>query len=134
MKKQIFKVGDKVYDIRYGWGEVINDNWSDVCPIRVKYENGFSDTYTHYGSWHQKFKNPLLSFTEYTIQGFSQERPKPQPKVGKMCVFWDGDEDDNRGRRVIAILERIYDGVYYENDTPWVNCITLEEFYKQQNK
>jgi hypothetical protein len=130
MKKQIFKLGDKVFDIRLGWGEVINDNWDELYPIQVKYKNGCTDSYTYNGVWSKDTKTPILSFTEYTLQGFSQERPKPQPKVGEMCVFWDDEDTD---RRVVNKLQMIAGYVYYENETPWNNCITLDEFYKQQN-
>lgn len=131
MKKQIFKVGDKVFDIRYGWGEVTNDNWCDDYPIRAQYHNGAKDTYTYNGMCYEGTKTPILSFTEYTLQGFSQERPKPQPKVGEMCVFWD---KKNTERRIVSKLESIEDGGFYEEGTYWNNCMTLDEYYKQQKK
>lgn len=132
MKKQIFKVGDKVYDVRYGWGEVTHADWREDYPIRVKFKDDSVSSYTHDGVWHKKINKPVLSFTEYTLQGFSQERPKPQPKVGEMCVFWDNNDTDNR--RVVSKLERINKSYYDETDIPWDNCITLDEFYEQQKK
>ena len=32
-----------------------------------------------------------LSFTEYAIQGFSQERPVELPEVGEVCLFSDDE-------------------------------------------
>lgn len=133
MEKQIFKVGDKVFDIRHGWGEVINVNHVLTYPIIVEYKD-IETSYTTDGKIYTWELQPTLSFTEYTLQGFSQERPKPQPKVGELCVFWDNNTI--HGRCVIAILESIGIGEYkyLEHGRYWENCITLEEFYKQQNK
>lgn len=131
MKEQIFKVGDKVYDVIFGWGEVaeIYDDRSKY-PMLVSYQKR-DVWYTKDGRYHI-YSLPTLSFTEYTLQGFSQERPKPQPKVGEMCVFWDKDATSDR--RVVSKLERINKRYYDETDTPWDKCITLDEFYEQQNK
>ena len=131
MEKQIFKVGDKVFDAYFGWGQVINDKHITTYPILVDYSDNCI-AYTIDGRLYINTIKPSLSFTEYTIQGFSQERPKPQPKVGEMCVFWD--KNSTNDRRVVSKLERINKRYYDETDTPWDNCITLEEFYKQQNK
>ncbi len=59
----MFKVGDKVYHIRYGWG-----------IIEEKQDDGILSTFDEYAVWNNS-NNNLLSFTEYTFQGFSQERP-----------------------------------------------------------
>jgi hypothetical protein len=77
----IFKVGDKVYHIEYGWGiieEVINSS------ILIKIINGHAEE----RYW---FNTKLLSFTEYTLQGFSQERPIELPEVGELCLVRDKD-------------------------------------------
>ena len=76
-KETIFKVGDKVYDYSFGWGIVKSTEGSKM--IQVEFEK---DTITFIdGLW--------LSFTEYTLQGFSQERPIELPKVGELCLFYD---------------------------------------------
>jgi hypothetical protein len=75
-----FKVEDRVYHIEYGWGTVkrTNTNWSclvrfDCCVIG-------------------DYSNALLSLTEYTLQGFSQERPIELPNVGELCLVSYDDE------------------------------------------
>lgn len=92
--KQIFKKGDRVYHHKYGWGtfnyyakyarektiitftecKVVFDN----TPEESK-DYGFSIVY-----------ESELSFTEYSLQGFSQERPiNYEDYIGCWGRFWD---------------------------------------------
>ena len=88
----IFRVGDKVFDIRYGWG-VVNfigsDNNNKVIDV------DFSDVIESYqldGRFYEYDDVPLLSFTEYTLNGFSLERPIELPEVGEeIMVSNDGN-------------------------------------------
>ena len=77
MDKEIFKVGDKVFDFKYGWGFVYDAR----CPIIVR----FSEYTVSYAKKDLK----TLSFTEYTLQGFTQERPILFPEVGELCLVRD---------------------------------------------
>jgi hypothetical protein len=87
MEKQIFKVGDRVYHNDYGWGEIdhIEDNINDKHPIQVTFEED-TKYFTIDGRYNDYSKNKSLSFTEYTLQGFSQERPIELPNVGELCL------------------------------------------------
>ncbi len=78
----VFKVGDRVFHILYGWGEV-------YCFTTSYVEVLFSSEkrYFEKGSM-------LLSFTEYNFQGFSQERPIILPEVGELCLMRDSDDED----------------------------------------
>ena len=93
MEKQIFKVGDRVFDILYGWGKVIDDNKGGLFPIGVQFDDDDSQeviVYTDDGKHMPGEESPLLSFTEYTLQGFSQERPiNYEEYVGKWGKFTD---------------------------------------------
>lgn len=88
MKKSIFKVGDKVFDIHRGWGIVDLIIEPSFFPINVKFGES-SNVYTWDG---RSFVNqkPLLSFTEYTLDGFSQERPEELPNKGQ--IVWGRNE------------------------------------------
>lgn len=77
MEKQIFKAGDRVFHYTYGWGEITSHEEDKI--IRVKF---FADTIAF-------MDGNLLSFTEYTLKGFSQERPIVLPKVGELCLVRD---------------------------------------------
>ena len=67
--RENFKIGDKVYHIFYGWGEIIEDNRS--IKMRVK----FKDYPEHSGQSYSKeyVDVRLVSFTEYAINGLTQE-------------------------------------------------------------
>ena len=83
--KTNFKVGDKVYCIINGWGTIkdIREscNLSIDFPIIVSTEEG-TCSYSTDGRYFGK-SQPTLSFTEYTLNGFSQERPIDIPEVGE---------------------------------------------------
>ena len=86
--EQIFKVGDKVFDIRYGWGLVVSVNiLTNDWPVEVVF-NGKEELLDEYTFDGRAFINypPTLSFTEYTLEGFSQERPEELPKKGQ--IVW----------------------------------------------
>lgn len=79
--ESIFRQGDRVYHFLYGWGNVIqivtNNNY---LWVRVQFDDKPKE-------FEDNFKNGfLLSFTKYTLEGFSQERPEPAPKLGD--IVW----------------------------------------------
>ena len=86
MKETVFEVGDKVFCIIHGWGTVIKINKTGIFPILVSFINneGYKETssFTLDGRLYT-YSSPTLSFTEYTLQGFSQERPIELPEVGE---------------------------------------------------
>ena len=80
-KEEIYKVGDRVYDYKYGWGEVVSLS-TRIHPICVQFVKN-SITYTNKGFFTKLDKYPTLSFTEYDFinGGFSQVRPQPEIAV-----------------------------------------------------
>ena len=76
--KTIFKVGDIVFDIRFGWGKVVYKDKEILFPIGVQFDDDDDVQeivfYTIDGKNMPGDKLPLLSFTEYALQGFTQER------------------------------------------------------------
>lgn len=91
--KTIFKKGDKVFDIRWGWGYIIeiNNDKTELFPIIVRFENEESndESYTLSGRYWRK-EPQFLSFTEYTLEGLSQERPEELPNKGD--IVWIRNE------------------------------------------
>lgn len=104
MDKQIFKVGDRVFDIHHGWGIVIKikpDGSNTSFPIRVKFKDD-TECYSYDGRPYFN-TSKVLSFTEYTLQGFSQERPIDyNVYIGKWGKFWG----DRIKEYIISRLER----------------------------
>lgn len=96
MEKQIFKKGDRVFDIRFGWGTVIDDNRCLLYPIGVKFDKDNSKeiiVYTNNGISDSSKKFSLLSFTEYKLQGFTLRRPlNYDDYIGKWGKFFNENE------------------------------------------
>jgi len=113
MKNKIFKEGDRVYHIDYGWGVIddISDSENDLHPIQVTFEED-TKYFTIDGRYYDYSKNKSLSFTEYTLQGFSQERPVELPKVGELCLVRDYSHEDFAVRVFCS-----YDGKYFHAKT-----------------
>jgi hypothetical protein len=72
--KNVFKEKDRVFHINYQWGEV--ESVESIKSARVM----FNDTL-------RLIDINLLSFTEYALQGFTQERPF-EPIIGKYYYYW----------------------------------------------
>ena len=107
MTKEIFRVGDRVFDIDYGWGEVTETHYIETTlyPILVKFQTS-SVYYTLDGKWAHGDSYLKLSFTEYDFVngGFSQERPIDYTEyIGKWGKFWN----DKINEYTISKLERI---------------------------
>jgi hypothetical protein len=90
MKVQIFKKGDRVFCIIYGWG-TISKIGKNYYPIDIEFDCNVINSYTIDGRITEG-GSPTLSFTEYTLEGFSQERPEPLPKRGD--VVWVRNNHD----------------------------------------
>lgn len=99
--KTIFKPGDRVFDIQYGWGEVErNDSYALIV---VKFQKG-SKFYKQNGCRPNSYL-PTLSFTEYTLEGLSHERPiNYKDYIGKFGKFWNNEW--GKGKYVVDILLR----------------------------
>lgn len=94
--KEIFKVGDTVYQWQYGNGKVIKMYGDGDFPIVVKFDSGLITTFTSDGRY-STGKAPCLSLKPYDLVngGFSQERPLPDIEVdtlvyvrGKITEEW----------------------------------------------
>jgi len=121
MKKENFKVGDRVFSIHYGWGEVIkkiyNDDEHDF-DVAFKTKGKLAQVaYTKDGREYD-FEQPTLSFTEYTLQGFTQERPIVLPEVGELCLFRRCDTD----KWFVGNFKKYKDGLYYSELHYWEQC------------
>lgn len=90
MKETVFKVGDKVYCVIYGWGKVTDISPEVSFPIEVTFgvDGVERRCYTLDGKFDYN-SQPTLSFTEYTLNGFSQERPIELPELGEEIMVSD---------------------------------------------
>jgi hypothetical protein len=124
--KTIFKEGDKVFDIQYGWGIVKRIDFDANYPIFCRFDND-KQCYSIDGKIISG-AIPTLSFTEYTLEGFSQERPEELPNKGD--VVWVRDEDDEHWR-VTHFIEKSQDSYWTSIDMqlktlmPWKQLTTI---------
>jgi hypothetical protein len=81
--ENIFKVGDRVYLYPLGWGDI---QYKSDYDYSIYFE-GIEDTRYIGGDVRR-----LISFTEYTIEGFSHDRPEELPKQGD--IVWARNSDD----------------------------------------
>lgn len=73
--KSKFQKGDNVFDHAYGWGIISRVN-IDTSDLTVNFHYG-DIYYNQDGSYVECDQTePTLSFTNYTLEGFSQERPE----------------------------------------------------------
>lgn len=124
----IFKKGDKVFCLQLGgWGEVYKEEKVEHTPftIRCSFPVGKA-SFTWDGRFYETAP-PTLSFTEYTLEGFSQERPEPAPKPGD--IVWVRDHDWDKW--MITYFIRHGNGIfkYGTNSKNSGSCPSVD-FYK----
>lgn len=61
------KPGNRVFDIRNGWGEVIELNHTDLYPVVVRFDIGEVATYTMDGKAYIYDLVPMLSHEQYML-------------------------------------------------------------------
>lgn len=112
----VFKEGDKVYCVVNGHGIVRKIMCDNKYPVCVEFENDAPDQYSSDGRLYDN-STPTLSFTEYTLQGFSQKRPTKKPKIGSLCLFSDNKSNFENNIGVVGILKSLqnYDRYRYEH-------------------
>jgi hypothetical protein len=99
-----FKEKDRVFHIHYGWGNIVivhNEN-----SVEVEFDNSFGLCLIDCN---------LLSFTEYTLNGFTQERPF-EPVVGQMYYFWDDRFIKNK-----TVVYSSYRGIGINKNHPYLS-------------
>lgn len=111
--ERIFEIGDKVFDIRYGWGVVEGFEYDLNCEsMEVKFENSLI-SYTIDAPEYFDGELCLLSFTEYTLDGFTKDKPLDYSKfIGKWGMFWN----DAKKEYIIGKLES-YDGKWFISES-----------------
>jgi hypothetical protein len=93
MKKEIFKVGDSVYCALFGWGIVSKIDEHKIYPVCVDFKNKLNVCYTFDGRYYENSKR-TLSFSEYILENFSQERPIELPKIGEDILVYDENNNE----------------------------------------
>lgn len=115
MEKQIFKKGDRVFDVLWGWGIVTDIFVSGLYSVKVNFDSTKKTIFfTKDGKYEHTDLTPRLSFTKYDLinGGFSQEKPiNYDDYIGKWGKFWAVIKDVGIQNTVIGHLSD-----YNEND------------------
>lgn len=85
-------IGRTVYDsVHCGEGKIIdfNPKLRPDFPVRVKFNTGEEDIYTVEGKIDSIFLLPTLSFTPYTLEGYTNTPPRSLPEVGEEILVSD---------------------------------------------
>jgi hypothetical protein len=90
MAKTIFKVGDRVWDFRYGWGVVEENNDDQHFPVFVRFDDGEGCAFTLDGRFDTD-QNRTLFFAEIPIPKEALERPRLDLKVDDRVLVRNGD-------------------------------------------
>lgn len=80
MQASDYIVGDSVFDARYDWGKVIAVDTGRQYGVTVRYirsDGEYDIRYRHDGTDGASERLSLLSYTKYTLQGFTKKRPLP---------------------------------------------------------
>ena len=81
------KVGDKVWNIRRGWGEIISTEWSNLHPILVEFLNSKNASFTTEGKEVPGDINPSLYWDEFRI--VPPKKPLPDLAIDTKVLVWD---------------------------------------------
>jgi len=100
-----FKIGDKVFDYRHGWMVVEALSEQEDHKVEVITEKRCKDRHKTYFYYYEETLK-TLSFTEYTLDGYSNERPVQEFEIGSRGYFWD---DLQFNSCLYSVLEKIND-------------------------
>lgn len=106
----IFKPKDRVYHYRYGWGTIMDIHNGINKRILIEFDEVKNLIRE------MKSEANLLSFNEYKLEGFSQERPEVLPEIGD--VVWIRSEFPTEW--VIGHFLMKENGNYYVNHSPTI--------------
>ena len=86
------KVGDKVWCMRFGWGEIRNTEASTAYPIAVYFPEDEFETYTAGGLHDEDDITQSLFWDEVVIE--APVKPMPALKVNAKVLVWMADSSN----------------------------------------
>lgn len=81
------RIGDRVWSVDCGWGEVQDTSHSDTYPLLVKFTDGTCIPYTLMGSWRTWRGNQTLFWDVVKIE--PPTKPLPKLEVDTKVFVWD---------------------------------------------
>lgn len=114
-EERLLPVGTKVFDVRYGWGQVDDSQKDASYALRIEFDNQEYEHYTLEGMYLDYDKTPLLSLTEYTLEngGFTPiSEYWTKPKVGDWGYFWDKEDGQVAFGRLTIITSTFFHTIH----------------------
>ena len=105
-----FKEGDRVYHVEYGWGEVLEE---------INFYGNLKITFDKEVPQWCFIDKSFISFTEYTLQGFTQERPVVLPEVGELCLVRDKDNHSWTAKEFVGYIPTAEFPYITEHEVPY---------------
>lgn len=130
----MYKVGDKVFDAQFGWGEILEIEEDSDIKVEFNIVDEHGDNVVEYykedGVFFDYSTNPSLSFTEYDFVngGFSQKRPKEnvtEEHIGKLVRIMNTPKNTFNG--FIGVLEKVSESGGYIVNGEWCEEVELYE-------
>lgn len=90
------KVGDKVWCMRFGWGEIRNTEASTAYPIAVYFPEDEFETYTAGGLYDEDDITQSIFWDEVVIE--APVKPIPVLQVDTKVLVWNDDDDNVKHR------------------------------------
>ena len=137
MKENLLPLGTKVFDIRFGWGEIMDYTTEEKYPYKVIFPNveDIIFTYNIAGKPIDYYINPTLSLTEYDLinGGFTPLSDYNKPKVGDFGYFWD-DVNEGSCYLLFSFTTDIKGDFFYDSkDHEWENFSKeIPEWFKNK--
>ena len=128
MYREIFKdakIGDHVWDTRFGWGKIYMIHKSNLCPLKVKFDTDYSikREYRFDGKIKESDVMPRLFWNEFEVPNEAYIKRLPQLDVDTKVLVWDENGDFNQARKHKRYFSHFSkDGIIYcfeQGRTSW---------------
>ena len=107
--KVMFKAGERVWHIRYGWGVLRESNINSKFPLNFTTDGvPYLATLTLHGFEMNTDINPVIFYKEQTF-----DISKPEPEIGTWGYFWDDCEKDLSFGKLVGKVEGLNRYVMY---------------------
>lgn len=135
------KLGDDVWDVRYGWGKVVELTKSAKYPFSVEflnvYENKQNCSYQIDGKAAEWHNFPLLFWNEFKVPAEAFIKPLPKLEVDTKVWVWDKDFSTKVRRHFYEFNENGLIRTYAKGATSFSTDMMIEtwpnwELYKEQ--
>ena len=118
------QVGDRVYDLDYGWCEIASIHQNSKHPININVTKCCNKTYTYDGKCFDNQVTQCLFWDEVTIS--PPTKPLPKLEVDTKVFVWDNDYNMKQKRHFSHFEANKNICVFVHGGTSWSATQTVE--------